>query len=339
MDLARYIIRRLFLAIFVLIGVLTITFILAHSLGNPIHAWLGKAAGLHPNLVQIYEAKYHLNAPIYVQYYYYVIGLLEGNFGYSPSRGFEPVLAIIEQTLPNTIQIAFFAIVITLLLGISLGIASAFYKGKAIDGGVRALYLAGYSSPSFFVALLLLIVFVYFFHVLPSGGSVNIALAAPSKITGIPMLDALIEGNWPFLASSLQHVILPSMALALTTFGVLTRILRSALLDVMHSNFIRTSRAKGLDERTTFLRHGVRNALISAITVSSLIVTYLLTGTVFVESIFSYPGIGQYVVQALLAQDYPGILATTLIFAIIIVLTNLTADILYAIADPEIRLG
>jgi ABC-type dipeptide/oligopeptide/nickel transport system permease component len=122
-----------------------------------------------------------------------------------------------------------------------------------------------------------------------------------------------------------------------TTFGVVTRILRSSVLDVMHSNFIRTARAKGVDERTVFLSHGLRNGLIPVVTVSSLVVTYLLTGTVFVENIFAYPGMGQYVVQALLASDYPGILATTLIFASLIVLTNLSADILYVVVDPQIR--
>ena len=119
------------------------------------------------------------------------------------------------------------------------------------------------------------------------------------------MLDSLIEGNFTYLKSSLIHVILPSLTLAVTTFGVVTRILRSSVLDVMHSNFIRTARAKGVDERTVFLSHGLRNGLIPVVTVSSLVVTYLLTGTVFVENIFAYPGMGQYVVQALLASDYP----------------------------------
>jgi peptide/nickel transport system permease protein len=339
LDIGRYIARRLFLAIFVLLGVLVITFILSHSYGNPIYAWLGKNAALHPNLVKLYEAKYHLNAPIYVQFYYYVAGLAQGNLGVSPSRGFEPVSTVIEQTLPYTLQIAFFAIVLTLLLGIGLGIVASFYYKKPADYSVRAFYLAGYASPSFFVALILLIVFVYLFHLLPSGGAVTTGLMTPSPITRIPMLDALIEGNFTYFFSALQHVILPSLALALTTFGIVTRILRSSVLDVMQSNFIRTARAKGVDERSVFLKHGLRNAMIPVITVSSLIVTFLLTGTVFVENIFSYPGMGQYVVQALLGQDFPGILACTLIYAVLIVLTNLTADILYVVIDPQIRLS
>lgn len=337
MEIGPYIARRLGLAVFVLLGVLVITFAISHSFGNPIYAWLGKAAAFHPALVQIYEQKFHLNDPIYVQFYYYVVGLAEGNLGVSPSRGFAPVIVVIEQTLPYTLQIAFFAIIETLALGIVCGIIASYYHKKPIDAGIRTFYLGGYSSPPFFIALVLLIVFSYAFHLLPSGGPASISLKTPLPVTGIPMLDALLRGDFTYFWSALGHVILPSLTLGITTFGVVTRILRSSVLDVMHSNFIRTARAKGADERTVFLSHGLQNAMIPVVTVSSLVVTYLLTGTVFVETIFGYPGMGQYVVQALLASDYPGILATTLIFALLIVLTNLVADVLYVVVDPQIR--
>ena len=314
-----------------------ITFVISHSFGNPIYAWLGKSAALHPELVALYEAEYHLKAPVWVQFYYYIIGLAHGNLGVSPSRGFTPVIVVIEETLPYTLQIAFFAIVFAILMGFVSGLLASFYHKKPADDGIRAFYLAGYCSPPFFVALVMLIVFSYYLHWLPSGGAVGIGVTSPYVITGIPMLDSLLEGDFAYFLSALEHIILPSLTLALTAFGVVARILRSSTLDVMHSNFIRTARAKGLDERTVFLSHGLRNALIPVITVSSLIVTYILTGTVFVETIYGYPGMGQYVVQALLSSDYPGILATTLIFALLIVLTNLAADILYVVVDPQIR--
>jgi peptide/nickel transport system permease protein len=334
-----FILRRLGLAVFVLLGVATITFILSHNLGgSPLYAWLGKSATLHPQLAAAYAAKYHLNDPVWVQYYYYLAGLLQGNLGYSPSRGFVPVVTVIGQTLPYTIQIAFFAIVISIILGVVLGVISARYHHKIEDKSIRAFYLAGISSPPFFMALVLLIIFTFEFHLLPSGGSVSPLLNPPTPITHLPMLDALIEGNFPFFVSALQHVILPSMALALITFGVVVRVLRSSMLGVMRSNYVRTARAKGLNERTVFFKHGLRNAMISVVTLSSLIVTWLITGTIFVENIFAYPGMGQYVFQALQAQDYPGIMATTLVFAIIIILSNLAADILYAVVDPQIRL-
>lgn len=340
MNTAGFIVRRLILAVFVLLGVATITFILSHNLGgNPLYAWLGKSASLHPQLAQAYAAKYHLNDPVWVQYYYYLSGLLQGNLGFSPSRGFVPVVTVIEQTLPYTIQIAFFAIVISIILGVILGVVSARYHHRIEDKSIRAFYLAGISSPSFFMALVLLIAFTYELHVLPSGGSVNPFLNAPKPITHLPILDSLIEGDFPYFVSAMQHVILPSLSLALITFGVVVRVLRSSMLGIMRSNFVRTARAKGLKERTVFFKHGLRNAMISVVTLSSLIVTWLITGTIFVENIFAYPGMGQYVFQALQSQDYPGIMATTLVFAIIIIITNLAADILYAVVDPQVRLG
>jgi ABC-type dipeptide/oligopeptide/nickel transport system permease component len=335
-----FILRRLFLAIFVLIGVITITFILSHSLGgNPIVAWLGKSASLHPELAKAYAIKYHLNSPLWVQYYYYISGLLQGNLGFSPSRGFVPVTTVVAQTLPYTLQIAFFAIVISIILGVLLGVVASRYHHSPADKSIRAFYLAGISSPSFFIALVLLIIFTFEFHVLPSGGAADPTITSPHPITYLPILDSLLEGNLAYFSSAMQHVILPSMALALGTFGVVVRVLRSSMLDVMRANYVRTARAKGLKERTVFFKHGLRNAMISVVTLSSLIVTWLITGTIFVENIFSYPGMGQYVFTALIAQDYPGILATTIIFAIIIILSNLTADILYVIVDPQIRLG
>jgi len=332
--------RRIFLAIFVLLGVVVVTFILSHSLGgDPVVAWLGRAAGAHPALAEAYRVKYHLRDPLWIQFYYYITNLFQGNLGFSPSRGFVPVSVVIVQTLPLTLQIAFFAIVLTLVLGVVLGVISAKYHHRTIDRSIRSFYLAGISSPAFFLAILLLILFTLELHLFPSGSAADPNLQAPYPITWIPMLDSLIELNIPYFVSSVQHTILPSLALALGTFGVIVRVLRSSMLEVMHTNYIRTARAKGLDETTVFFKHGLRNAMISVVTLASLVVTWMMTGTIFVENIFAYPGIGQYVFQALSAQDYPGIMATTLVFALIIVFSNLAADITYAIVDPQIRLG
>jgi peptide/nickel transport system permease protein len=340
MNPFRYILRRLLFGVLVLICVVTITFILSRSMGgNTVAAWLGKAASMHPELAELYAKKYHLNDPIPIQFYYYVINLLQGNLGFSPSRGFQPVIMIISTTLPFTLQIAFTALLISIILGILLGVLSAKYQHKKADTCIRAFYLAGYSSPPFFIALLLLIVFAFKLNLLPTGGAYDVQLTPPSIITGLPIVDAAVEGNVPYLLSSLRHIILPSMALALVTFGVLTRVLRSSLLEVMHANYIRTARAKGLEENTVFFKHALRNAMISVVTISSLMVTWLITGTIFVENIFAYPGMGQYLVAALGGQDYPGILGVTIVFAVMIVVTNLIADILYAVADPQIRLG
>jgi peptide/nickel transport system permease protein len=339
-NLPRYVLRRLFFSIFVLLSVVIITFVLSHRLGgNIIFAWLGKAAALHPDLARAYAAKYHLNDPIWIQFYYYMLALSKGDFGYSPSRGFLPVLTVIGQTLPFTLQLVFFSFVICMVVGILLGVISARYYHTPIDGAIRTFYLAGYSSPPFFIALILLIVFASVFRILPTGGAFDPNLTQPTWITGLPILDSLLEGNWAYFVSGIQHAILPSAALALATFGIVTRVLRSSLLEVMHMNYIRTARAKGADENTVFYRHGLRNALIPVVTLSSLVFTFLITGTIFVENVFAYPGMGQYVVQAILGEDFPGILATAIVFAVTIVAGNLIADVLYAVVDPQIRLG
>ena len=340
MSFLSFIVRRLLLAVFVLLGIVTITFVLSHSFGgNPVVAWLGKMQSLHPELAKAYAIKFHLNDPLWVQYYYYITNLLQGNLGFSPSRGFVPVTSVIDQTLPLTAQIVFFAIIISIGLGVTLGVLSARYHYSPVDRSIRAFYLAASACPTFLIALFLLVAFAFEIKLLPGGGAVNPNLAPPTVITGIPMLDALIEGNVPYFLSSLQHTILPSLTLALVSFGVIVRVLRSSMLEVMHANYIRTAKAKGLDQRTVFFKHALRNAMISVVTLSSLIVTWLITGTIFVENIFAYPGIGQYVFAAVAEQDYPGILGTALVFAVIIVTSNLAADILYMVVDPQIRLG
>jgi len=340
MRLLPYVIRRLVLAIFVLWGVVTITFLLSHLIpGNPIEALLGRAATSHPDLVAKLSAQYHYNDPIYVQYYYYIVNVLQGNLGYSTSRGFLPVAQVIEQTFPFSLQIAFFAFLIAMVFGILLGALAARYSHKPVDHGIRAFYLAGVSSPAFFVALIFLIVFTFYFRLLPASGAVATGIAPPAPITGIPMLDAALELNGTYLSSALYHVILPSLALAVGAFGVVVRILRASMLQVLQSNYIRTARAKGVAEGTVFFRHAMRNAMMPVVTLSSLILYGLVSGTLFVENIFSYPGMGQYVVGAIAAEDYPGVLATTLVYAVVIVIANLVVDLLYVVVDPQVRLG
>jgi peptide/nickel transport system permease protein len=224
-------------------------------------------------------------------------------------------------------------------VGILLGVIAARHNHTPIDTAIRGVYMAGYASPPFFVGLVLLIILTYHFGLLPSGGAFDPYLTQPAWITGIPMIDSLLEGNFQYFISALIHVILPSTTLAICFFGVVTRVLRSSMLEIMHANYIRTARAKGLDEGAIFFKHGLRHALIPIVSLSSLIVTWIITGTIFVENIFSYPGMGRYVVQALNGQDYPGILGTTIVYALVIVASTLAADILYAVVDPQVRLG
>ena len=292
---------------------------------------------MHPELAAAYVKRFHLHDPLYVQFYYYLTGLLQGDLGYSVFKG-EPVSQAITQTLPYTLQISVFSIILTLIIGIPLGVLAAQYHRKMTDFGIRAFYLAGISSPAFLLALFLLLIFTYTFHLLPSGGALSPEVLSPKNVTGFILIDSIIAGDWTAFGDALAHLIMPSLALALGVFGYVTRVLRASILDVLRTNYIRTARAKGLAENSVFFKHALRNAMIPVVTLASLLTAWLVTGTLFAETIFTYPGVGQYAVQALSSLDYPSILAITLVFALIIVVANLAADILYAVVDPEIRL-
>jgi len=326
------------MSVFVFLGITIITFVLAHSISdNPIVAFLGRAAYQYPEIAEAYTKRFHLNEPLYVQIWYYIIGVLQGNLGYSWSRG-TYVSAVIGQTLPNTLQLVFLALVITLALGIPLGIISCKHYNKTPDYLIRAFYLAGVSSPTFFVALVLVLLFSYLTHLLPTGGLISQDIPRPDSVTGFIILDSLLNGNLRAFLDTMKHALMPSLALALGVFGYVVRLLRSSLLDVMQKNYIRMARAKGLDEGTVFIKHGLRNALIPVVTLTALITAWLMGLSIFVENIFSYPGIGQYLVQAIRSLDYAAMLGITLVFTSIVVVMNLAADIVYTLLNPEIRL-
>jgi peptide/nickel transport system permease protein len=338
LSLLYFFARRLVTAIFVLFGVSIIVFILAHSLSpDPVAIWLGKAASLHPELVKLYVQKYHLNDPLYAQYFYYIAGMLQGNWGFSPHLG-QTIADVLGRTLPYTLQLMFFSFAFTIVLGVGLGSLAARLVNRLPDTMIRIFYMAGTAAPAFFLALALIVVFALIIPVLPTGGTISPSIQPTTPLTGFPMLDALIEGNLPSFNSQLNHIILPSLANSLGIFGVVTRVLRSSMLDTMGSNYIRTARAKGVSENIVIFRHALRNSLIPVVTILGFLVNIFIVSSIFVEYIFAYPGVGNFAVESVLNSDYPGILSSTLLFGIMIVIGNFIADILYGVVDPRIRL-
>jgi peptide/nickel transport system permease protein len=188
------------------------------------------------------------------------------------------------------------------------------------------------------MALVMQLVVFYWLRLLPSGGRISPFITPPQHITGLFVLDSILTGNLQTLQSSLIHILLPASALALLTFGVITRLTRSSMLEVLKQDYVRTARSKGLSERVVVFKHALRNGLISIVTVLALLFATLLSGAIVIEYIFNWPGIGRYAVQSILALDLPAVMGTTLLFALIVVLVNLVADIAYAILDPRIRL-
>jgi peptide/nickel transport system permease protein len=337
-GLATFLLRRVAAGAVVLLGVVALTFILSHLIpGDPIVLWLGKAAQTQPQLVAIYVKMYHLHDPLYVQFFYYIYGILHLQFGFSPSRA-EPVSSAIATTLPITLQLVFLSMVMTAILGVLTGILSAMYSGRLPDRINRAFYLLGSASPAFLIPLLLALIFTYLIPVLPNGGLINETIPLPPAITGFSLVDSLIAGDWTAFGSLAQHMILPSLALALGSYGIVTRVLRSSILEIMGSNFVRAARARGIPEGRIMFGYAFKNSLVEVITLLSLIFNFTLTGDVFVEQIFSYPGMGRYALQSALSFDYPGLFGTTLIYAIFVVAANLGADVLYATVDPRISL-
>jgi peptide/nickel transport system permease protein len=247
------------------------------------------------------------------------------------------VLTDLLLCFPATVELAIAALVIIIIVGIPLGVIASMHHDRPIDHSIRLIYLAGYSSPSFLVALITLFVFSYTLNIFPSQGQLSQFLIPPTRITGMYIVDSLLTGNWVDLTDSLSHIVLPAVALALFNFGVVTRVARSSMLEVLQKDFIRGAYAKGLPKRTVVYKHALRNAMTSTITVVGLVLGYLLSGTIVIETIFLWPGIGYYSTQAIESFDFPAVMGVVVLFTLGIVFANLVADVLYAVVDPRIR--
>jgi len=336
MTLAKFLVRRLLLIIPVFFAVTFMTFFISHVVvPNPVLAWGGEKSS--QATLKAIAAQYHLNDPIYVQYYYYMSGLLSGSWGVSPVTHL-PVLQQIETYLPATVELSIAALILSVVIGIPIGVLSALWKGKKRDYPLRVLYLSGIASPPFLLALVFQLVFAYYFKILPSSGRLAAGLTPPTHITGMYTLDSLLTENWVDLRSAAAHLVLPATALALLTFSIITRITRASMLETLEMDFVRTAKSKGLSKRVVTFRHALRNALTSTVTVIGYAVQLLLSGTIVVETVFFWPGIGEYTTTSILSLDFPSIMGITVVFTLIVVFTNLVTDVVYGVLDPRVRL-
>jgi peptide/nickel transport system permease protein len=264
--------------------------------------------------------------------------LLHGDLGISPVSHL-PVIQQIGNYLPATIELSITALIISILIGIPVGVLSALWKDRKIDYPIRVLYLSGIASPPFLLALIFQLLISYYFKLLPSSGRLSPGLNPPTHITGLYTIDSLLTGNWVDLQNSVIHLILPAVALALLSFSIIARITRSSMLETMEKDYVRTARSKGLPKIWVTYKHTLRNALISTVTVIGFTVQLLLSGTIVVETIFFWPGLGYYTTQAILSLDFPSIMGVTIVFTIIVIVTNLITDVVYGVLDPRVRLG
>ena len=333
-KLGTYIVKRLFLMIIVMLGVATIVFFITHVIpADPVGAILGGNAPIE--LVDQMRHQLGLDKSIPLQFINYMEGIVHGDFGVSLKTN-RSVLKDIIDFFPATIELAIVSMIFATIVGVVLGILSAVYRNKVIDHFSRVFSILGVSMPVFWLGLLLLLLFYYRLGWLPGGGR-NSLFIFPPHITGLVLLDSAIAGDWTSFWDGLRHIILPAFVLGYASAASIARIMRASMLDVLRQDFIRTAKSKGLSKRVVIYRHAVKNALIPVVTIIGLSFGSLLSGAVLTETIFSWPGLGRYIVNALLVLDYPAVTGGTLFIAFIYSLANLIVDISYAVLDPRMR--
>jgi peptide/nickel transport system permease protein len=329
-----YITKRLLMLIPVLLGTSIIAFSLIHlAPGDPARTIAGEHAS--QQTINAIKEKYGLDKPLYIQYGIWLKGVLRGDIGRSIVSN-EYVAKEIFERFPNTFELTFFAMILAIAIGTMAGIISASRQYSALDYTFMGIALFGVSMPVFWLGIMLMMIFGVYLRWLPIGGRINILIPF-HRITGFYLLDSIITGNFAALISTLRYLILPSAALATIPMATIARVSRSSMLEVLRQDFIRTERAKGLSERVVTYKHAVRNAMIPVITVIGLNFGLLLAGAILTETVFSWPGIGRYVVNAVGMRDYPVVQGCVLFFAFVFVIVNLITDVIYVYIDPRIH--
>ena len=330
----KFVVRRLLLLIPILLGLSILVFIWIRALpGGPAEALLGERA-TEESIEQINQ-QYGLDKPVYVQYWSYVKTTASGDLGTSITTR-RAVTDELKQRFPATIELTIAAMTFAILFGIPLGFFAAKRYGTATDHASLVLSLLGVSIPVFFLAILLKYVFAVKLGLLPTVGRISATIDLEHP-TNFYLLDALWTGDFSIFWDCVKHLILPAIALGSIPLAIITRITRASVLDVNNEDYVRTARAKGLDERRISSRHIMRNAWLPVVTVLGLQVGGLLAGAVITETVFGWGGVGRYVVDGIFNRDYFVIQNTILIFALIFLVVNLLVDILYAVLNPRIR--
>jgi ABC-type dipeptide/oligopeptide/nickel transport system permease component len=332
--MASYLFRRLAGTIPVLCLISLLVFLLIHAApGDPTLFLLGEET----NAAEVAKAKerWGLDQPLYIQYLKFLKSAAVGDFGKSFKYA-EPVTRVIKTRLPATIELATFAIIIATLLAIPLGVWAGARPNSWIDNLGTTFGLFGISMPSFWLAIMLILLLAGVMNILPTAGRSTYGIAGPEQ-TGFYILDSILQGNWRAVWDALSHIFLPALALGVNMLGILMRVTRSSILEVMNEDYIQTARAKGLRENKVVWRHVTRNALIPVITVVGLELGTLLSGSIIVETVFAWPGSGSLLITGLNARDYPLVTGVVMTYTAAFVTINLIIDGLYAIVDPRIR--
>jgi peptide/nickel transport system permease protein len=331
-----YILRRLVLLIPVLLGLSMMVFVIGRLLpGDPVMLAAGPNASAQE--MAALSAEFGLDQPIALQYGRYLAGLLQGNWGRSlQTRG--PVLEDLRVYLPATMELVIAAMAFAFVAGILLGLVAAVWRNSWVDYLVRLLSLASISMPRFFLGLLLQLVFAMWLGWTALGGRFPLTGSPPPVVTGMLTIDSLLAGDMSALLLALQHLALPAIAMSLSPLATITRMMRASTLEVLQQDYVLTARALGIPPGKLLFKHVLRNALSSTLTVIGLYFGWLLGGTVLVETVFDWPGIGLYATKSILTQDFMPVMGVVLCIGTMFVLFNLVIDILYGVINPKVQL-
>ncbi|GAA0591048.1 ABC transporter permease subunit [Caenispirillum bisanense] len=330
-----FILKRIGLVIPAFIGVTVLTFALIHLIpGDPVLMMAGER-GIDPERYARLRSELGLDQPLIVQYWNYISGVLSGDLGRSIVTR-KPVIQEFLALFPATIELTICAMTFAVLIGLPAGMLAAVKRGTAVDHTVMATSLTGYSMPIFWWGLLLIILFSVTLGITPVSGRLS-AIYWVEPVTGFLLIDSLLSDETGAFWSAVHHLILPSIVLGTIPLAVIARMTRSAMLEVLREDYVRTARAKGVAPLRVIMVHALRNALIPVITVIGLQVGTLLAGAILTETIFSWPGIGKWLVESIYRRDYPVIQGGIMLVATVIIVVNLLVDVLYGIINPRIR--
>ena len=336
MSLTTFLARRLAGVVLVILGITLVTFVTLHLFpADPARLLAGP--GADESQIQAIRRDLGLDRPLPVQYARYLRDLVRGDLGRSIQTG-QPVAADLTKRLPATLELALVTMIVYIALSVPLGILAAVTRGRWPDLVIRLAAVSGLAVPPFWLGFLLqLVLYRELGWLQQAVGRIAPSLAPPPFITGFYLVDAPLARDWPVLRSALIQLIMPVVCLVVSRLGVGVKLTRTSMLEVIGSDFVRTARAKGLAERAVLARHALRNALMPVVTAFGVQLGYLLGGTLVVEVVFGWPGIGQYAIGSITAVDFPAIMSVTVVISVFFVLANLVVDVLYLYLDPRLR--
>lgn len=335
MQILAYVLKRLLYLVPVLLGVTLLVFVISHAIpGDPARMMAGQKAS--HEAVENLRRSMGLDRPLPEQYATYLLGLLKGDLGVS-IRNQRPVVEDLQDFFPATLELSLVSMLLCVSVGLPLGIISAVRRNRPIDHASRVFSVFGVSMPVFWLGLMLLLLFYRTLGWLPGSGRLDIHTDPPAQVTGLYLIDTLVEGSLGKFGDALLHILMPAFCLSYVYLAIITRIVRSSMISVMGLDFITTARANGISEAAIILKHCLKNSLIPTVTITGLSIGELLGGAILTETIFNWPGMGKYVVDSVNFLDFPAMMGFTLVVALAYVLINLAVDVLYALLDPQIR--